>query len=173
MAGHSSALLAAVLPHYDLIVCAARTAAEEAAHYGGFHVGAAMRVIMPSGGYKVFKGGNQKPSPDVKKICAERVAIDRARTAGAVRVEVVVVTGKLKRDDESGQMGETLHPCGVCRDEVLTAPLIPADTLIITVLHANDGSIPSADLAGVKIELHTRGSLWSFHGDHAHHTHGH
>lgn len=74
------------------------------APYSGFKVGAAVRT----GKGNLFLGCNVEISSYGLTMCAERVALFAARTAGPDEVEAVAVVGP-------GAAGEPTPPCGACR----------------------------------------------------------
>jgi cytidine deaminase len=83
-------------------VAAARSAREHAyAPYSRFKVGAAVRA-----GGKVFTGVNVENAAYPIGVCAERIALGAAITAGERDVEAVAVVGS---------SDEPTPPCGGCR----------------------------------------------------------
>jgi cytidine deaminase len=81
-----------------------------------------------------YFGGNIKrlPGPDPDKICAERVALRKARAAGYPLVIGLAVIGPYQPDQESSRESRTLHPCGECRREFASASEMTPDTLFAT-----------------------------------------
>ncbi|HNT28671.1 MAG TPA: cytidine deaminase [bacterium] len=73
------------------------------APYSGFMVGAA--VITRSG--RIFTGVNVENSSFGATVCAERVALFSAITAGRGDIVAVVVAATLD--------GHAVSPCGICR----------------------------------------------------------
>jgi cytidine deaminase len=85
------------------LIDAARAAREHAyAPYSGFRVGAA---LLAADG-RVFTGANVENASSPAGICAERVALPQAVTAGARDFVAIAVVG-----DGDGPC----TPCGVCR----------------------------------------------------------
>lgn len=158
----SKEMIAMLGNHLLLIIQARRAAREEGRHYNGFLVGAAVSAIMPNGSTNVFTGANNSPYKGAPKYCAERKAVERAKAAGAVRIVAMAVVGPLKSDDESGKMGMTLHPCGVCRNGVLRDSLIDNGSVIITV-QFNNGDDIDVEMERAVIEVHSLMGILSFH----------
>ena len=95
--------------------------------YSGFPVGAA--VLTRSG--KVYRGANVENASYGLTICAERVAIHNAITAGDREIEIVAIYA---------EKGQSSSPCGACRQviaefgkDILVAYREGAELLVTTV----------------------------------------
>ena len=132
----------------------AQQATAEAVSYRNFNVGAALLVSdHETGRYGLFYGANLKPNPNAPKWCAEREALRKAQARGFKKAIALAVSGPLQPDADSGLVSDTLHPCGECRKEFRTNPLICPDTQILTV-----------DDKGSAHELYTITELFRLHG---------
>lgn len=90
----------------ELSALATQAARKAHAPYSKFRVGAAVRV-----GAEVFVGCNVENASYGLCMCAERVAIFQAVSAGAKVIDAIAVSCI---DAEPGAIG-TLMPCGACR----------------------------------------------------------
>ncbi|HSA33496.1 MAG TPA: cytidine deaminase [bacterium] len=95
------------------------------APYSGFMVGAA---VVTKGG-RIFTGVNVENSSFGATVCAERVALFSAITAGRDDVVAVVVAAALD--------GHAVSPCGICRQTL--ADLNPEMQVIL--VNAETGEI--------------------------------
>ena len=92
----------------DSLIEAALSAREHAyAPYSGFRVGAA--CIDTAG--RIFTGANVENASYGLTVCAERIALWKARTEGAAPIERMAVVAETK----SGPV----HPCGACRQVMI------------------------------------------------------
>jgi len=80
---------------------AVKTAGQAYAPYSGFNVG----VALVAGSGAVFAGVNVESASSPAGVCAERVALGAAATAGERVVTTVAVATADRRD---------VAPCGVC-----------------------------------------------------------
>lgn len=111
--------------------------------YRPFPVGVAMlghecsdpyiRGHCPGEAFRWFQGSNRKLSKVSRKICGENVALGALIQASYTVASLVVVVGHVQRDDESGLLSPTLHPCGACREELSAVKPITDRTVFITV----------------------------------------
>jgi len=125
----------------EILLAAARAAASKAhAPYSSFRVGAA---VLADG--VVHAGCNVENASYGLAICAERVAIFAAITAGARRIDAVAVACV---DADAGATPGSLMPCGACRQVMaeFAAPDMP-------VLVDGAGSFTLADLLPVPFAL--------------------
>lgn len=99
--------------------------------YSGFKVGAAVRT----GKGNLFLGCNVEISSYGLTMCAERVALFAARTAGADEVEAVAIVGP-------GSGKDPTPPCGACR-QVLWDLAPEADVYLATP----DGEVHATTVA--------------------------
>ena len=96
-------MLMVVKNRYASLVAAARAARRKAySPYSGIKIGAA---VLASDG-RIFSGCNVENVSYGLSLCAERVAIFSAVTAGARRVKAIAV---------AGQSEDYTRPCGACR----------------------------------------------------------
>ncbi|HOW51232.1 MAG TPA: cytidine deaminase [bacterium] len=95
------------------------------APYSGFMVGAT--VITKKG--RIFSGVNVENSSFGATVCAERVALFSAITAGQDDIAAVVVAASLD--------GHAVSPCGICRQTL--ADFNPAMRVIL--VNAESGKI--------------------------------
>ena len=107
----------------DLELMKAAVAAREYSYspYSGFKVGAAL--LTKSG--KVFSGCNVENAAYTPTNCAERTAIFKAVSEGAVRFSAIAVVGGRR-----GEISPFCAPCGVCR-QVLVEFCSPDLTVIL------------------------------------------
>jgi len=91
-------------PTRRLIEQASAARANAHAPYSGFAVGAAVRTANGN----LFLGCNVEISSYGLTMCAERVALFAARTAGTDAVEAVAIVGP-------GSDADPTPPCGACR----------------------------------------------------------
>jgi cytidine deaminase len=134
-----------------------------------FKVGAAALAIEPGleeGEYIVYQAYNFKPFPgEVKgndKRCAERNALDFARSSAKVVAALVTVSNEVSTGDPT-KAHDALHPCQECRGmlrKLLTEGLLREDTV---VCNANDSEIK--DGKGLKIEERTLKELLDLYHD--------
>lgn len=103
-----------------LIEQASAARANAHAPYSGFAVGAALRTANGN----LFLGCNVEISSYGLTMCAERVALFAARTAGTDEVEAVAVVGP-------GSGADPTPPCGACR-QVLWDLAPEADVYLAT-----------------------------------------
>lgn len=88
---------------YKKLICAAIEAKKFAyAPYSNFRVGAAL--LTEEG--KIFTGCNVENAAFSPSVCAERTAVVKAVSEGFQKFKAIVVTG---------DNGDYLSPCGVCR----------------------------------------------------------
>lgn len=88
---------------YKKLICAAMEAKEFAyAPYSNFRVGAAL--LTKEG--RIFTGCNVENVAFSPSVCAERTAVVKAVSEGYKEFQAIVVTG---------DNGDYLTPCGVCR----------------------------------------------------------
>lgn len=95
------------------------------APYSGFMVGAA---VVTKGG-RIFTGVNVENSSFGATVCAERVALFSAITAGRDDIAAVVVAAALD--------GRAVSPCGICRQTL--ADIAPEMQVIL--VNAETGEI--------------------------------
>jgi len=113
------------------LLAAAVTARDRAyAPYSQFYVGAALAT--PDG--RVFTGANVENASYGLSMCAERVAIYHALSAGVRRFDAVAVTGP---------DGVLTMPCGACRQ--VLHEFGPA----MQVIFAEDGQLRVMPLSGL------------------------
>ena len=98
-------------PELDPILRTSAIAVLEHAHrpYSGLAVGAAVEVALRDGSRAVLSGANVENASYGLTMCAERVAIGSAVSAGAVRVLRVVIAVDAEHP---------LPPCGACRQVI-------------------------------------------------------
>lgn len=101
----------------DLITHACEARSEAYAPYSHFHVGAA--VLTRKG--QVFTGANVENASYGLTVCAERVAVFKAVTAGARDLDAICVSGSGKG---------WVYPCGACLQVI--AEFAPDITIIVT-----------------------------------------
>ena len=95
----------------EALLAAARAAAERAhAPYSDFRVGAAVLI-----GDDIITGCNIENASYGLTVCAERVAIFSAVSAGHRKIEALAVSCI---DAPSGTSPETCMPCGACRQVI-------------------------------------------------------
>ena len=92
-----------------------------------------IRGFRPGEKFKWFQGANRKLSKVSRKICGENIALGALIQAQYTKVLLVVVVGPVQPDNESGLLSRTLHPCGLCRDELSAVDEITDRTIFITV----------------------------------------
>lgn len=110
-------------PPNDRLLEAAREASKQAyIPYSGFPVGAA---VMTDGG-EIFRGCNIENASYGLTICAERVAIFNAVTAGARKIVGLAVTCPRGNERKPG----TLMPCGACRQVIAQFASAETDILV-------------------------------------------
>ena len=107
----------------ELYELAAEAAQRAYAPYSGFFVGAA---LLTSDG-RVFTGCNIENASYSVTVCAERVALFSAVTAGAREFSAIAVAG-----GREGDTSAPCPPCGVCRQALTefcdpTLPVILSD----------------------------------------------
>ncbi len=110
----------------DRLVAAARTAREQAyAPYSRFPVGAAL--LTASG--EVFTGANVENAAYPSSMCAERVAVFKAVTAGQCDLRAIAVVS---------ETGAT--PCGACRQVLQEFNAQPgqADQFVVIVANTHE-----------------------------------
>lgn len=104
-----------------------RTTAEKySTSYRGFKVGAAV-IGWTLDDCRVWMAANHKPTPEAPKICAETTALARAKAAGCISVDGLVVVGPSDPEEIEGVTGfraETLPPCRDCSDNLTNHPLL-------------------------------------------------
>ena len=116
----------------ESLIEAARDAASRAyAPYSGFSVGAAL--LTRDG--KVYTGCNIENSSYSATLCAERVAISKAISAGERDLQAIAVVG--------GNGSRITPPCGVCR-QVMSEFCDPATFEIVL---SDNGNVVSYTLA--------------------------
>lgn len=131
----------------------AKQASAMAESYRQFNVGAMMFTEREPGEIGVYYGANRKPRPDAPKICAERVALEKAVTMGDKHVIGIAVYGPTQPDHGSGIHHEILEPCEACRAMFHESSLTNGDTLFA-------GANPSGDY-----EITDIATIWANHGD--------
>jgi cytidine deaminase len=94
-------------PDEELLEKARNAAYSAYAEYSGFRVGAAVRV-----GGAIYTGCNIENASYGLTICAERVAVFAAVTAGARQIDAVALACI---DAAPGSAPGSLMPCGACR----------------------------------------------------------
>lgn len=107
------------------------------APYSDFHVGAA---LLTKGG-KIYTGCNIENASYGAAMCAERVAIYKAVSAGETDFTAIAVTGS----------ADPCPPCGICRQ--VLAEFCHADFQIITQTHDKLESITLGELLPRAFEL--------------------
>jgi len=118
----------------DELMRAARAAMEKAyAPYSGFKVGAA--VLGGSGG--IYAGCNVENASYGLTVCAERVAVFNAVSAGEKEIRAVAI---------ANTTGKPAFPCGACRQ--VLAEFAPSDGKMEIHLVSDEG-----------IETHTLAEL--------------
>ncbi|MFZ1250011.1 MAG: hypothetical protein WAR37_00985 [Candidatus Microsaccharimonas sp.] len=123
-----------------------------AASHRNFNVGASVLALKPNLARKqFFKGVNVKPEAltDVN-IHAEQLAIQKARDRGFSLIRIVAVVGETQNDTQSGHQMCTLHPCGLCRDAMESAPLIDNDQTLIVTATPNLRTIEFSNVRSLK-----------------------
>ena len=119
----------------ESLIEAARDAASRAyAPYSGFSVGAAL--LTRDG--KVYTGCNIENSSYSATLCAERVAISKAISAGERDLQAIAVVG--------GNGSRITPPCGVCR-QVMSEFCDPATFEIVL---SDNGNVVSYTLAQLR-----------------------
>ncbi|MBR0303330.1 MAG: cytidine deaminase [Clostridia bacterium] len=119
----------------ESLIEAARDAASRAyAPYSGFSVGAAL--LTRDG--KVYTGCNIENSSYSATLCAERVAISKAISAGERDLQAIAVVG--------GNGSRITPPCGVCR-QVMSEVCDPATFEIVL---SDNGNVVSYTLAQLR-----------------------
>lgn len=108
----------------------ARLASDGAHSYRNFNVGALILTEREPGLFGVFYGANLKLDPHGPKICAERLALEKATQAGHERVIGIAVYGPAQEDHGSGLALPVLHPCEACRERFIKSPIVSERTLI-------------------------------------------
>lgn len=107
------------------------------APYSDFHVGA---VLLTKGG-KIYTGCNIENASYGAAMCAERVAIYKAVSAGETDFTAIAVTGST----------DPCPPCGICRQ--VLSEFCHADFQIITKAHDELESITLGELLPKAFEL--------------------
>jgi cytidine deaminase len=108
----------------DRLMKAALRAREGAyAPYSGYAVGAA--VLTEAG--NVYAGANVENSSYGLTMCAERVAIGAAVTAGDSDIRALLLLGG---DIENPNVYKRITPCGACRQVI--AEFMPDDGVVIS-----------------------------------------
>ena len=104
-----------------------------------FLVGSALFALNSTADMDIFAGSNIMRRKNGPKICAECMAISRAIEKGYDLIDRVVVVGLPQTDPESGLLSDTLHPCPLCRHDMLEKNWLQPDTRIVTAhLLTND-----------------------------------
>lgn len=146
------------------MVDTARYMRQFARHYNGFNVGACLLAAVVEDEKIVetdlFTSANQnlRKWPKDTKICAEPIALAKAKKAGFNKAIAMVVSGPQQPDTQSGLKSATLHSCGEDRDlywnhdEV--RDMVDDDTLHVTV----DPDLEIFEIYETN-ELHTHHSL--------------
>ncbi|OGF26707.1 hypothetical protein A2477_00965 [Candidatus Falkowbacteria bacterium RIFOXYC2_FULL_47_12] len=128
------------------LVEGAREALKHGISYRNFNVGCTVLAWSDQKQeYKVFVGANLKAGAGTVKVCAERVAIMSAVSAGYSFIAAIVVCGESQKDEASGIESPTLHPCDVCRETLYHLivhderfeTVVEFDTILLTV-HKDD-----------------------------------
>jgi cytidine deaminase len=94
----------------ELLAVARDSAFQAVVPYSGFPVGAAVETHDG----RVFRGCNIESASYGLTICAERVAIFSARSAGAVPIAISVSCARGNPSDPN-----SLTPCGACRQVMM------------------------------------------------------
>lgn len=115
----------------------ARDARRQARHYAkGPYVGSVVLAYShATDNIGIFTGANQNlaPGDNPTKVCAERVALQKAVHHNFSHVIAMVTTGEPQPDTQSGKAFATLHTCGIDRAVMQARPEVYGDTLIMTV----------------------------------------
>jgi len=82
--------------------------------YRNFKVGAAAIGFTANGEARIFAGANKRVDKTHPKNCAE-MQIMRAAKKAKAKLVLIVIIGKRNRDNGSGKIPRTLHPCDKCR----------------------------------------------------------
>ena len=107
------------------LVCEALKARERAyAPYSHYAVGAA--VLTDSG--KIYSGCNVENASYGATICAERCAVTKAVSEGALRITAIAIVGG--DAGIQGELPEEAPPCGICR-QVIREFSDPAECTVI------------------------------------------
>ncbi len=106
--------------------------------YRGFRVGCAVYAHngenrRADSHARVFMAGNEKQTPETIKLCAERKAILKARSARYPHIVGMVIVGEPQGDKDSLLVTPTLHSCLSCRNFFQSTSGITADTQIVTI----------------------------------------
>jgi hypothetical protein len=107
----------------------------------------------------LFSSGNTKFHQLDPPYCAERANFDKATYYGftknvGARCVALDIMGKPQYDEDSHKMPSTPHPCGNCREELYTNPIVDEDTLIL-----------SGNVDNGRHEEFTVPELLHYHGD--------
>ena len=95
----------------DLIKTATEMTKRSYVPYSHFHVGAA---LLDKNG-KVWTGCNIENAAFGPTNCAERTALFKAVSEGALEFEAIAVVGGPEDENGNPQIEEFSPPCGVCR----------------------------------------------------------
>ena len=141
-----------------LLMHRAREAQNMAVSYRHFKVGAALLGLsfQPSN-FQMLTGVNVKPDEESQmNVHAEQTALQKAHDRHVDAVSMIVVVGETQSDKQSGKEMHTLHPCGLCRNVMLTDPLVDNHATLVA------STLPDFS----KIELYSVEDLRQFHENH-------
>lgn len=94
----------------ELVKIAVENLEKAHAPYSGFSVGSAIRIT----GGKTFSGSNQENAAYPSGLCAERVALFKAKSESKESIEAIVVVAR----NDRGEAADAF-PCGACRQVML------------------------------------------------------
>ena len=126
-----------IAPNVLVALHKARMARELAVSYRNFNVGASVVALTKQkAGFHILPGFNVKTNADGPvNVHAEQSALTTAQSVNADMVSIVAVVGETQADQQSGHEMHTLHPCGMCRTQLESSPLVDNDaTLIFSAL---------------------------------------
>lgn len=113
----------------------AKEAANAALSWRHFKVGAmllAWSTETHSLGLVTGTNVKQREDDDGLNIHAETMALAKARRHSLDQALALMVWGEPQSDQQSGKLSRTLHPCGLCRNMLNTAPEITPQTLLVS-----------------------------------------
>ena len=134
---------------------AAVTASKRAyAPYSKFHVGAALSAVNQSGKSRTFHGCNIENASYGATMCAERVAIFSAVSAGFPGIDLLALS---TRDSVNAVDLNYRSPCGICRQ--VMSEFSEAATLILIDGGTDENGLVCADVMTIDTVLPWRFSL--------------
>lgn len=125
-----------------------------AENYRTFNVGTGA-LAYNSKDFKIFGGANIMNGKGHPKVCAEQQAIKNAFLNDYNEILIVCVVGKPQKDDQSGILSPTLHPCWECRKLMKNMYKLLDDTLIVTSTFERNGPTELFTLQDI-IEYHSK-----------------